>query len=525
MKRKKITLKHALRIAKANGYDGDGALDSVQSWFDENLIEVDGKAIEFQVVSKAVEAKGITLTMTRNEGEPDSVQVVDGDAEAETNMDEGEDGEEDDEVKSLRRQLATAQAKATKAAAGAGQAAMSKALAGIASGGDTKSVFNSPAGYERMMARKRYDRRSKLTKPDGRRMTAFDDADTAEAFGAWCKGVMLKKLGIDDAGPQAKYEQELRQKTGLVSSFTTGGATVPTVFEPTLIDLREQYGVFERNVGVQDFDSAPVVMPRRTGDVTVYSPAEGSAITASDQTVDQVEVNVKMIGALSWQSVALVSQSALNMADETAFSMTEAMAAKIDDIGFNGDGTSTYFGFTGLRDALKGLSGTIANIAGLTVGAGNAYSELTRANLWSVYGKLPEYADRNAKWYCSRVFWATVIGTLTTANDRSEHDRNALIRTLFGSELEVAQKMPKVEGNSQVCLLYGDISKAAKMARIRGSMRFDVTTEGGNAFANALVGFRMLDQFGINVHDVGNASATAASREAGPVVGLITAAS
>ena len=81
--------------------------------------------------------------------------------------------------------------------------------------------------------------------------------------------------------------------------------------------------------------------------------------------------------------------------------------------GWNGDGTSTYHKITGVCAKLKGLSGTIANIAGLVVGTGNAYSELILGDFTKVKSKLPQYADTvNAAWYCHKTFYHSVMEQL-----------------------------------------------------------------------------------------------------------------
>ncbi len=54
--------------------------------------------------------------------------------------------------------------------------------------------------------------------------------------------------------------------------------------------------------------------------------------------------------------------------------------------------------------------GSVANIAGLVEASGDAWSEITRADMRAVIERLPEYADtQDTRWYCSRKFWAGVM--------------------------------------------------------------------------------------------------------------------
>jgi HK97 family phage major capsid protein len=99
---------------------------------------------------------------------------------------------------------------------------------------------------------------------------------------------------------------------------------------------------------------------------------------------------------------------------------------------------------------------------------------------------------------------------------------NARTKSFLGYEVAFSQVMPKAEANSQVCALLGDLSQAARL----GSRReVTLAISEHSRFSYDEIEIKGTERFDINVHDVGNASATAADREAGPVVGLITAAS
>jgi HK97 family phage major capsid protein len=67
------------------------------------------------------------------------------------------------------------------------------------------------------------------------------------------------------------------------------------------------------------------------------------------------------------------------------------------------------------------------------------------------------------------------------------------------------------------------VAKGAMFGDRRG-VTVDMTDSNDDDFENNLISIRGTERFDINVHDVGNASATASQREAGPIVGLITAA-
>jgi HK97 family phage major capsid protein len=92
----------------------------------------------------------------------------------------------------------------------------------------------------------------------------------------------------------------------------------------------------------------------------------------------------------------------------------------------------------------------------------------------------------------------------------------------MGYPVEFAQAMPSTEANSQVCALFG----ALDLSSLFGDRRMTtIATSEHLNFAEDELAIRGTERFDINNHDVGNASATAADRVPGPIVGLITAAS
>jgi hypothetical protein len=56
-------------------------------------------------------------------------------------------------------------------------------------------------------------------------------------------------------------------------------------------------------------------------------------------------------------------------------------------------------------------------------------------------------------------------------------------------------------------------------------MTVKMTDSNDTDFEEDLMAIKGTERFDINVHDVGNASSSAGARKAGPIVGLITAAS
>ena len=348
-------------------------------------------------------------------------------------------------------------------------------------------------------------------------------AERAYRFGKWVQAGPMK----DARAAQFCQDHGIAVTRALSEGQNEyGGFLVPEEFGNDLIDLREQYGVFRQFAKVVPMASDTRTDPRRTGGLTAYFVNEGDAITASDKSWDRVSLTAKKLAVLARVSSELNEDSVISLGDDLAGEMAYAFANKEDECGFNGDGTSTYGGIVGVREKIKGLSGTIANIAGLQVGTGNAYSELVLADFEGVVALLPQYADTpNARWFVHRTFYYNVMLKLALAAGgvtKEEIVNGQRTPTFLGYPVAVTQVMPKVEANSQVCAVLGDLALAASL----GSRRdVSIAMSEHSRFGYDQIEFRGTQRFDINVHSVGNASATAGSRVAGPIVGLITAAS
>lgn len=308
-----------------------------------------------------------------------------------------------------------------------------------------------------------------------------------------------------------------------------GGALVPAEFDRAVIRLIERNGVLRRNARVRLMTRDLRSIPRRTGGVTVGWIVEGGSITGSQPAYDSVNLAAKKLAALTVASSELLEDAAIAIADELAFEIGAAFAIAEDRAGFIGDGSPTYGNITGITTKLKGLSGTIANIAGLKVATGNTFAEFVLQDFLDAAALLPDYADTpNTAWYVHRSFFfgtmlrvalvgatnLAVGGIVTTGADG---------RPIFlGYPVNFTTAMPKADANSQIAALVGDLSLACTLGDRRQRTLF---TDPYTLSGSDSIQVRGIERVDLVASDVGNASAVAADRVAGPIVGLISAAS
>lgn len=352
--------------------------------------------------------------------------------------------------------------------------------------------------------------------------TEAEKAEKAFRFGNWfLAGPMQRKLDGSKllVSARAFCEEHGLTRTINESVNADGGFLVPEEFGNDLIDLRERFGVFRRYAKIVPMASDRRTDPAISGFVPTYFPEEEGEITAGDLDFGQVGLTARKLAALVPVSNEWNEDSIISSGDLVAGEIGKAFAYKEDLCGFTGDGTSTYGRIVGLTEKLKGVDGTIANIQGLQVASGNAYSEIVLIDFEGVVARLPEFADSdNAKWYVSRKFFFNVMAKLAyaAAGNAASDVVNGLPRRFLGYEVVFTQVMPSTEANSQVCAVLADLSLGASMGS-RHDTRIAVSEH--SRFKYDMLEIRGTERFDINPHGVGSTT------EAGPIVGLITAAS
>lgn len=394
---------------------------------------------------------------------------------------------------------------------------------------ETKAMTNwawTPKGVQEARIAKAYNRRVSDHDPKAH----FGDADEAAAFGAF---VRLSAWGNRDY-PQKVRDKEICHKLQSTYDDASGGITVPDDFDPSLFRLREKVGGGHMLAEQVSMARDKVTRPRRTAGLSVMTPGEGGTITGSSMAFDSYElVATKRAGYAEFTS-EMFNDSAINIADVLGEEGLYALEADLENAYINGDGTSTYWGVVGLgqrfQNVLTAGGGTWAtdagNLASVTVGSGNLWSELVQADFDDVIGRQNDYdIPYTQTWLCGKRFKDTVINPKIRAAGGAVYEvfQGVPGPTYNGGNIVTSTKMPRFQANSQFCAFYGDFRLASAVGRVRGSL--SVATSDQVGFLKDTTYIRFMHRAAICVHDVGNYSGTAASRVFGPIVGLLTAAS
>jgi HK97 family phage major capsid protein len=340
----------------------------------------------------------------------------------------------------------------------------------------------------------------------GQTVKAVDQAYTA---GMWFKATLMDNAEAKDWCKSRGISISKAQGEGIDSA---GGFLVPEELMANIIVLRENFGVFRQECQVVPMGSDTLNWPRRLTGLTATFTGENTALTESQVSWDNINLTAKKLGVLARMSTEIEQDAVIAIADWLVGEIAYAFAAKEDDCGFNGDGTSTYGGIRGTRTIAVDASHT----TGKSQSASATFGSIVLKDFTNLMGIIPQYAIPNAKFYMSQqVFYSVVANLLSAAGgNRLDILSQGLEKRLLGFPVVIAQKMPiAAPGSGLVQLHFGDLAKAAMMGERRG---VTIKRSDHRYFENDQIGLLGTERFDINVHDMGSTT------EAGPLVSMVS---
>ena len=231
-----------------------------------------------------------------------------------------------------------------------------------------------------------------------------------------------------------------------------GGYTVPDPLAATIIELVERWGVYRQYSRNVTMTSDTLDVPRLDASLTVYYPAEGASLTASDLTFGQVNLIAKKYAQLAIMSTELNEDSVISMTDLITRDMARNFAYSEDLNSFLGDGTGTYGGITGINAALN---------AGATVTAsGTSIDSITLSDLQMMIGKVKEYGGISPRWFMHKyTYYNAVVDLLTSlgGTDMRQTEEGPEMMIL-GYPVTFTQVLPGDQAsNNSMVAVFGDL--------------------------------------------------------------------
>ncbi len=335
--------------------------------------------------------------------------------------------------------------------------------------------------------------------------------ENAYATGQWVKAAVF---GDEDSKQWCRDNGLSVTRAHSEGVNSAGGVLVPNQMMDSIIDLREEFGVFRKNAKIVPMSSDTLDWPRRVGGLTAYFTPENTAGTESTASWDNVNLVAKKLMVLTRMSTELSEDAVVSVADLLTSEIAYAFASKEDDCGFNGDGTSTYGGIRGITNLLIDADHTGGKYAAAS--GHDLFTELDAADITGLIGKLPQYAIGNAKFYCSQFAFATVFERLiATAGGNSISTLGGEVQYRYlGFPIVITQKLSASSSavNGTIMMLFGDLAKASAMGE-RRSVTIKRSDE--RYFDSDQIGLLGTERVDIVNHDLGSTTA------AGPIVGLV----
>ena len=167
-----------------------------------------------------------------------------------------------------------------------------------------------------------------------------EQAQKSAAFERECSNAASAKIGKQSRGFMLPYDVQKRDLT--VGSATGGGNLVATdLLSGSFIDILRNAMVLDR-LGARTLTglNGMIAIPKQTGAATAYWVAESGAPTESQQTVGQVTLSPKTVGAFSDISRRLLLQSSIDVEAMVQNDLATVLGLAIQQAAINGSGSA-----------------------------------------------------------------------------------------------------------------------------------------------------------------------------------------
>lgn len=296
-----------------------------------------------------------------------------------------------------------------------------------------------------------------------------------------------------------------RALNGSVNS--AGAILVPDGLVNAIIWNVDDRGIFARYANVvQMGNNDTLLVPKSTGEVTVYPVSENqtSEVTESEPTTDGVELTAKTWGLLTRVSRNLNDDAVINLGEYLSRKFGYAVADAQDGAGFNGDGTSTYHGISGVTSKIN--DGNHAGSIYTAITGNTGFGTLDLDDFEAVVGKFPQkYEGDDVAWYISKTGYYASMARLMDAAGGNTQDNVAGGKGLqfLGYPVRISTKLFGTLGAqiNTIVALFGSLRATAMYAQ-KKELSIQTLVEKYATYNQ--IGILGFTRFGINVHELGD---------------------
>ena len=185
--------------------------------------------------------------------------------------------------------------------------------------------------------------------------------------------------------------QELQKATTTDIGDVGNVFPVPDILEAEILAFARESSVLLQYARLWDMTSDKKTIPVESGAVAT---SWGNTTMESNPEISEVELDAETLSAYAVVNNTTLEDTVSGIVSWLTEAMAEAVGQSLDDAGFNGDGTSTYGGCSGILSAACGYSVVMAT------GSPN-FSNLSFDNLSEMISKLDGMRKVGARFFMS----------------------------------------------------------------------------------------------------------------------------
>jgi len=219
---------------------------------------------------------------------------------------------------------------------------------------------------------------------------AFPHAGIKVDFERECSAEIAKRMGVQPRGILMPYDvmtekRDYEKRDLTVGTSSAGGYLVATELRPQdFIELlRNRMMVRQMGATVLSGLQGNVAFPKQSAAGTAYWLAEAGSITESQQTLAQVTLSPKTVGAMTDYSRQLLLQSSIAVENFVRNDLSKIIALAIDLAAIHGSGASNQptgivatSGIGSVAGGTDGLAPAWSHIVGLETAVANANADV-----------------------------------------------------------------------------------------------------------------------------------------------------
>jgi len=356
-----------------------------------------------------------------------------------------------------------------------------KALAALGGdGGGNSPLTRLDPGYQRLSGPQQHRR-------------YMPNATAAKAMALFVHAVVSKSAkaieGLEKLGVKLASVSDV-ERAGEVTDDELGGYLLPPEFGGVIITAMQEYGVAPQYCDVETMASKEKVFAIDGNDVEVQALEEGGAIAEKNAAFAQRTLVAKLFGAFTRWSADFDEYAAANQGEMWTRRFSRAIAKKIDQCVFLGDGTQTYNNLVGI---MNDAGATVKSLAAGKV----AFSDVGYDDLIGLFASVPDevYQEGNCRLFGS----ANLMWTLKSIKDGVGRpiftDARSGSTQILGEDYVRTATFPRISqsGAGTKFLGFGDLRRAMKLGiRTRMVLAFSPHA----FFTNGQNALRVLARFG-----------------------------